>query len=534
MPRVGPRRDEDGFGLLEVMLSLVVLLLVLVSSSYLVDNVVQQAALNRQKVAAAELAEQYLETTSNATLSSLQAHIAKDVLLTPTPVLVGGISYSVWSHLEWAGTGSAPSLCSSGNPPQVVRATMTVKWGVNQSLGETSVINPPYGTVISGDGFVSIQVYGANAPSPPADTTNLINVPVSVTPITTLSTALSSGVSTTTLTVAGLTQAVANGDSITIGSGSQAQVVTASAATAVGTGTKTITVTSFKPTSSFVAGTAIADAAWGGTTVYNPDQNGCVYLQEPLGKYSVSLASPSGGPNFIDYQEYATPGVTGQNPVTVTVSTSGLEAVPVQFHYDESGTVSFTPSASAPIATGMPISVGNSSLQPSGTNVIVAHGGSATTAQLFPYTTGYTIWYGDCTTQGTVIQEQPTGATTFALSPQGSATAQITGLDTLQLAVTQTSAGPKPPTATATVADPNAATDGCSTSNGEVYTLTGISGSGTAYTVLTAILSQTYTIVVTDPNNAKTTTITAVVTATGVTVGATTYPTGTAVPVTVA
>ena len=29
---------------------------------------------------------------------------------------------------------------------------------------------------------------------------------------------------------------------------------------------------------------------------------------------------------------------------------------------------------------------------------------------------------------------------------------------------------------------------GCSTSNGEVYTLTGISGSGTAYTVLTAIL----------------------------------------------
>ncbi len=165
MPRVGPRRDEDGFGLLEVMFSLVVLLLVLVSSTYLVDNVVQQAALNRQKVAAAELAEQYLEITANATLASLQAHIAKDVLLTPTPVSVGGISYSVWSHLEWAGTGSAPSLCTSGNPPQVVRATMTVKWGVNQSLGETSVINPPYGTVISGDGFVSIQVEGANAPS---------------------------------------------------------------------------------------------------------------------------------------------------------------------------------------------------------------------------------------------------------------------------------------------------------------------------------------------------------------------------------
>src|SRR5580700_476018 len=123
-----PRRGERGFGLLEVILSLTVLLLVLIASSYLVDNVVQQAAFNRERVSAAELAEQYLETTSNATLSSLQADISRDVLLTATP--------------------------------------------------------------IPGDGYLSIQILGANAPSAPADTANLINVPVTVTPITTLSTAL--------------------------------------------------------------------------------------------------------------------------------------------------------------------------------------------------------------------------------------------------------------------------------------------------------------------------------------------------------
>jgi len=189
----GPRHGEHGFGLLEVLLSLTVLLLVLIASSYLVDSVVQQAAFNRQRVSAAELAEQYLETTSNATLSSLQADISRDVLLTATPITVGGINYSVWSHLEWAGTGSAPSLCSSGNPPQVVRATMTVKWGNNQSLGETSVVDPPYGTVVPGDGFLSIQIYGANAPSAPADTANLINVPVTVTPVTTLAAKVNGG-----------------------------------------------------------------------------------------------------------------------------------------------------------------------------------------------------------------------------------------------------------------------------------------------------------------------------------------------------
>ena len=145
MPRVGPRRDEDGFGLLEVMFSLVVLLLVLVASSYLVDYVVQQAALNRQKVGAAELAEQYLETTANATLASLQAHIAKDVLLTPTPVTVGG------RHRPLLGVVTPrmgrhrvqPRACARRETrPQVVRATMTVKWGVNQSMGETSVDRP--------------------------------------------------------------------------------------------------------------------------------------------------------------------------------------------------------------------------------------------------------------------------------------------------------------------------------------------------------------------------------------------------------
>ena len=208
----------------------------------------------------------------------------------------------------------------------------------------------------------------------------------------------------------------------------------------------------------------------------------------------------------------------------------------MQFHYDEAGTVSFTPRPRPPLPSGMP-DLGRQQLPAAVGHQrrSCAHGASATTAQLFPYTTGYTIWYGDCTTQGTVTKEQPTGATTFALSPQGSATAQITGLDTLTLAVTQTSGGSQAPTATATVADPNAATDGCSTSNGEVYTLTGISGSGTAYTVSTAILPQTYTIVVTDPNNGKTSApITAVVSADRGQVGATNYPTGTAIPVTVA
>ena len=102
---------------------------------------------------------------------------------------------------------------------------MTVKWGNNQSLGETSVINPPYGTVIPGDGFLSIQIYGAGAPSPPADTANLINVPVTVTPVTTLSTSAHERHQTPhRLTVVERGRSdpgrCQSGDTLTIGSGS--------------------------------------------------------------------------------------------------------------------------------------------------------------------------------------------------------------------------------------------------------------------------------------------------------------------------
>ncbi len=463
MARVGrrPRRDEEGFGLLEVILSLTVLLLVLMASTYLADTVVKQAAFNREKVAAAELAEQYLEITSNATLSSLQANISRDVLLTATPVTVGGIGYSVWSHLEWAGTGNTPSLCTSGNPPQVIRATMTVKWGNGQSMGETSIIDPPYGTVIPGDGFLSIQIYGANAPKAPADTTNLINVIVNVTPQST-----------------------------------------------------------------------------GVTTVYNPDQNGCVYLQEPLGKYNISLASPTGGPAFLDWQELA-----GPSAAAVNVATAGLPAFAPTFHFDESGTVTLSPSAAAPLAAGLPVTVSNGgNLQPTGTNTIVAYGANTTVVPLFPYTTAYSVWYGDCTTVAGVTQEQPAAPTTFSLTPQGAASASVAGLNTLAIAATRTAgaAFTAAPTATATVNDAAAPGDGCPSADktgGEVYTLAGATpttvGSTTSYTTTTAIMNQTYTVTVHDPSNNSNTPFAMVMGTTGVTYNGTLYAYGTSVPVVV-
>jgi hypothetical protein len=411
----------------------------------------KQAATNRAKVSATELAETWLEKIANASLPTLQADIARDVLLTPTPVTIGGIPFSVWSHLEWADTGTTPSLCISGNPPQVIRATMTVKWTGGQQLGETSIINPPYGTVVPGDGFLSVQIQGAAAPKAPADTANLINVLVNVTP------------------------------------------------------------------------------QGGSTTTYNPDQYGCVYLEEPLGTYSVSLASPAGGPTFIDWQEQLTP-----SQPSIQVVTAGLPAFVPAFHYDEAGTVNFSPGGAAPAATGMPISVSNGgNLQPSGTKVVVSAGSGSTSAQLFPYAAAYSVWYGDCTTVAGTTKEQPASPATVTVTPKGTASAFISGLYTLALSVTRSGgAFSAAPTATATVTDAAAPGDGCPTSE-PAYGLTGFAGSGANYSNQTAVLPQTYTVNISDPTNSSVTPFSMQVAANGVTYNGTTYPYGTPVPVTV-
>jgi Tfp pilus assembly protein PilV len=526
MGRVGgqPGRTENGFGLVEVMLSLSVLLIVLVSTAYLVDNVVRQAAAARERVAATELAEQWLEQLSNAPISRLQAYIARDVQLTAQPTVVGGVPYTVWGHLEWADVGVTHSLCASGNPPQVIRATITVKWNTNQALGETTIINPPYGTVVPGDGFLSIQLVGFNSPNPPADAANLTNVVVNVMPATTLSLAATSG-APTTLHVAALSAAVALGDAIVVGTGASAQTVTATAGTAVGA--TTIPVTALA--SAAPPGSSVHDNAWGQAN-YSPDQFGCVYLLEPVGTYTVTLASPGGGPTFIDWLENLTPGQAGQ-----TVAVAGLPIF-VTFHYDEAATVAFSPSVPAPIAGGMPIAVANgANLQPSGIAVAVPAGSAATSAQLFPFSSAYSVWFGDCSAvPPRATMEEPASPATVSVTPKGSSSVSITGLYVLTLAITQTGGGAQAPQVTATVADPLAATDGCSTSNGEVYTL-GSSGAGTSYTTQNAILPQTYTVKVKDLNNGQSTSTTMVVGAAGVTVGATTYPYSpvTPIPVTV-
>jgi len=421
-------RAEDGFGLLDAVLALVVLLVILIATSNLVSDVLKQTAHAKEQVSATEIAEQWLERLANDPLATLQSDINHVVSLTATPVVVAGIGYSASAQLAWADAGASQNACTSGNPPQVILATVTVSWGAGQTLAETTIINPPYGTAVPTDGYISVQIVGSTGTAPPGGVTGL-------------------------------------------------QVT-------------------------------INDGPGGTLTTYTPDVNGCVFQQEVPGTYTVTLSNSSGG--YIDWQENTAPSTS----LTVV---SGVTS-PWSFHFDQSSTVQFMP-GSVPIATGMPVSVGNGQLLPVPWKT-VATGGS-TSSNLFPYPSGYSVWYGDC------AAEEPSSPAMVATSPGGTSTATITGMAPLELQVTKGGTPLYGATATATVQD---LTDGCPA---DTFGLSPTSGTtpNPAFS-LTEVIPETYSVKVTDPGNQQSTTVNLQVTVTGVVVGGTTYPDGTAVPVT--
>ncbi|HLG68694.1 MAG TPA: hypothetical protein VKV36_12610 [Acidimicrobiales bacterium] len=274
------RRDERGFGLIEVVIAFSVLMLALTPVAALLTNVIGQAANARERLTALSLAEQYIEllTNSGPHLSSGNLPITgTPVLETPTALVRSSVAYKVYSEFDWtAAEGTNPDLCTSGSVPKVLNLQVTVDWGANQSLTDTTVLNyPPAG--IPTFGFLAVQVEGDPAGSPPGDAAgNPWSDRVRAVPV------------------------------------------------------------------SLVSPPPPATASFT-TTVY-PDSYGCAFQQVPPGTYQVSVADPSPGVPRTVTGTYGTPSfvananeqtAAAQGPLTVNVG----QVTPVTFQYDEGSLV---------------------------------------------------------------------------------------------------------------------------------------------------------------------------------------------------
>lgn len=162
-------RGDLAFGLIEVMVALMVLLIAIVPLDWLIVSITHQASQARAKVAATGVAEKWLEYYNTLPLSSFPADLPATV---PEPaVVIAGATYHTTVQLQWAETGLSGNLCTPGSTPQVISAISQVTWGSANSpiastnrVQEQTVINPPYGLLQPNSGFLALQVDGASGP----------------------------------------------------------------------------------------------------------------------------------------------------------------------------------------------------------------------------------------------------------------------------------------------------------------------------------------------------------------------------------
>ncbi|MGH2661711.1 MAG: type IV pilus modification PilV family protein [Actinomycetota bacterium] len=122
--------------------------------------------------------------------------------------------------------------------------------------------------------------------------------------------------------------------------------------------------------------------------------DGCAFFAYlPPGAYTVALDTPA----HVDGQGIPTP----SQPASVTVGNT----TSIQFDYDREAALdlALTGQFGGTIPAGVPVTLGNTKLLPTGTKSFPGTGSPRSIGGLFPYADGYQVWAGDC------VQADPEG-----------------------------------------------------------------------------------------------------------------------------
>ncbi len=258
------------------MIAFVILMISMVPLGYLLDSTASSAASARQREAAVQLADSWMEVLSNSTPPMLNGSVNLDRWVTPTvppgaqtPIsTLAGTNYTVQAYysLQSVNNGNGQSdLCSSGQPPSpshpgVIEMQVQVSWGHGQSIIDSTNIDYPQPGVQT-DGFLAVQV----------SNNGLIDS-------------------------SHLNPSVNRLEALQV---------------------------------------SITPTAGGTSYQFNPDKNGCVFAQVAQGNYTVSVAYPNpgtligytGSPPFVTPSGSTTDDSSGLYPTGVPVTVSAMQVV---------------------------------------------------------------------------------------------------------------------------------------------------------------------------------------------------------------
>ncbi len=120
------------------------------------------------------------------------------------------------------------------------------------------------------------------------------------------------------------------------------------------------------------------------TSIVTPPDGCAFFAYLPADPYTVTVSAPG----WVDPNGNPSP----SQSVTVLVSATTT----AEFQYDQGATLSLTPAASTPVASGMSLTIENANLAPSYPTAPVSVSGATTVPALFPYTDGYRVYAGTC------------------------------------------------------------------------------------------------------------------------------------------
>jgi Tfp pilus assembly protein PilV len=274
---------DEGITLIEVIVSFTILLITILPLTFLLTSALSSASDARQRQAALQLADSWMEVLSNSSLpTSGGIPVTNDpqnpvslinTATTPVPQsTLAGTTFSVTANFitQSVDNQGQSDLCSSGQPPSqshpgVIVLQVTVSWNNgNSSVSDTTALNYPT-PGLQTQGFLGVQVANATGVSDVNGNTSqerLEAVPVTITET------------------------------------AQAQPPTVPAQPWLG-GAQNTPVT------------------------FYPDENGCVFAQVPTGTYTVAIGQPvSGTPKTFNGYSGTPPFVTTSGATSESQSTT--------------------------------------------------------------------------------------------------------------------------------------------------------------------------------------------------------------------
>jgi prepilin-type N-terminal cleavage/methylation domain-containing protein len=175
-PRSRPANDgtADGFTIVEVLVAVTVLVVAMLGAALLFENAIVASGNTRNRVVAANLATQQMET-----VRGMAADPTKFALIPQNETVyagpdqkVGPIQFTVTQDVSFVGTSSTTSSCDTPGPTsgQVVQVDESVTWpdmAGTQPVRSVTTLSPPVGVYSATAGAIGVKV--TDASSSPAD-----------------------------------------------------------------------------------------------------------------------------------------------------------------------------------------------------------------------------------------------------------------------------------------------------------------------------------------------------------------------------